>query len=200
MKDAPCQAFCLSFFISLSNHLIHLLLLLNLGALARGSRSNQIAGPRSTGPGGHRCLPIAGTTLTPSHSRQSVIQANLSISVLANPGCSVFSRLAFNFSQAACVACFKTLHPSSVGFFSALVSWKTYHLLAPGQPIVPSWSGRGQNTCCFPSCLSRKHCTPQITKPSSGLRPPHHAPQEPGEGTANSRDLLQLYFITPVPD
>lgn len=89
---------------------------------------------------------------------------------------------------------------SSSAFSFALFSWKTYHLLAPGQPIVPSWSGRGQNARCFPSSLSRKHCTLQITKPSSGHRPPHHTPREPGEGTANSRDLLQLYFITPVPD
>lgn len=42
MKDAACQAFCFSFFISLSNHLIRLLLLLNSDALAGGSRSNQI--------------------------------------------------------------------------------------------------------------------------------------------------------------
>lgn len=150
---------------------------------------------------GHCCLPVAGTALTSSHSRQSVTQHNLSISVLANPVCSVFSRPAFNFSQYACIACFKTLHPSSAFFFPfALFSWKTYHLLAQGQPIVPSWSERGQNACCFPSCLSRKRCSPQITKPSSGHRPPHHTPREPGEGTANNRDLLQLYFITAVPD
>lgn len=62
MKDAPCQAFYRSFFISFSNHLIRLLLLLNLGALARGSRSNQIAGPRSTGPGG-----IAASQLQAQH-------------------------------------------------------------------------------------------------------------------------------------
>lgn len=148
---------------------------------------------------GHRCLPVVGTTLTSSHSKQSVTQPNLSISVLANPECSVFSRPAFNFSQSACIACYKTLHPSSA-FSLALFSWKTYPLLAPGQTIVRSWSGRGQNACYFPSCLSRKHCTPQITKPSSGHRPPHHTLQEPGEGTANSTDLLQLYFITAVPD
>lgn len=67
MKDAPCQAFCLSFFISLSNHLIHLLLLLNLGALARGSRSNQIAGLWSTGRGG-----IAAFPLWPQHWPQAI--------------------------------------------------------------------------------------------------------------------------------
>lgn len=69
---------------------------------------------------GHCCLPVAGTTLTSSHSRQSVIQPDLSISVLANPECSVFSRPAFHFSPAACIACFKTLHPSSPFFFCSV--------------------------------------------------------------------------------
>lgn len=67
MNDAPCQAFYRSFFISLSNHLIHLLLLLNLGALARGSRSNQIVGPWCTGPGG-----IAASPLRAQHWPQAI--------------------------------------------------------------------------------------------------------------------------------
>lgn len=69
---------------------------------------------------GHCCLPVAGTTMTSSHSRQSVTQRNLSILVLANPMCSVFSEPAFNFRQSACIPCFKTLHLSSAFFFCSV--------------------------------------------------------------------------------
>ncbi len=133
MNDASCHSLDLSFSISLCHPLIHLLSFLNLGALWKGSRSNQRVGYLDWG---HLCSLYVGSGLTRCFLRQSVIQRCPS-------GSAQTLLTTHTLSRAQCQA------------MDYLTEWTDWRLpLFPGNPtacrlLALFWFERGQNTRFF---------------------------------------------------